>query len=68
MVLRPGRDMSLELKAWRATCGYSETDAAGRLGIDAATYRRWESGEPVQFPSMIEAAIGAPLGRVIFPQ
>ena len=36
-----------QLKAWRATMGFSLSDAADALGVSLRHYRRLESGERV---------------------
>jgi hypothetical protein len=74
MILTPqrrvtaARDMSIELKAWRAGMGYTEAGAADKLGVPMRLYQSWESGTPCAFPAMVEAAIGAPGGKVLFRQ
>lgn len=66
--LRAGRDMSIELRAWRATCGLTEQGAADKLGVDIGMLRQWESGYPCPYPAMVENAIGAPMGRILRAQ
>ena len=67
-MLRAGRNMAIELKAWRAAMGLTPQGAADKLGVAFDVYQRWEDGLPVGCPSMIEAAIGMPTAPVRFRQ
>ena len=68
MTLRRGRDMAIELKAWRAANGLAQWQAAERLGVHTQQIIDWESGRPVPFPHLVEAAIGMPTAPVRFQQ
>ena len=63
--VRPGRDMSQTLLAWRAACGYTQERAAEVLVVPVDLLRAWESGQPVPYPALIETAIGLPVVKTI---
>jgi hypothetical protein len=66
--IKPGRDLSIELKAWRAAMGYSAAKAAEVIGVPPRLYDSWEAGTPCAFSHMVETAIGAPVSAHRFPQ
>ena len=37
----------------------TQVTAAGLLGVSLATYKRWEKGDPQQYPKLLELACGA---------
>jgi transcriptional regulator with XRE-family HTH domain len=65
---RSARDVSVELKAWRASMGYSQQQAAGHLGVDLAQYLDWEKGAACPFANMLDTAVGVPVSPHRFQQ
>lgn len=47
------------LRDWRKAHGMTQVTAAGLLGVSLATYKRWEKGDPQQYPKLLELACGA---------
>jgi hypothetical protein len=60
-LIKGARDLSIELKAWRAAVGYSAARAAEILGVPSRLYDSWEAGTPCAFAHMVETAIGLPV-------
>lgn len=56
----PSEDTARALKAWRAAAGYSQTEAAIRLGISVRTLQGWELGRPMPYPTLLQRAVSAP--------
>lgn len=46
-----------EIQSWRHRHGWSQTDAAARLGISARTVQAWERGEGPAQPSVLRLAM-----------
>ena len=46
-----------ELRAWRKAKGMTQPIAAELLGVSLATYKRWEHGDPQQYPRLLELAV-----------
>lgn len=48
-----------QLKAWRKSQEprLTQQGAADLLGVSLATYKRWEHGDPQQYPRLLELAI-----------
>ncbi|MGO9004852.1 MAG: helix-turn-helix domain-containing protein [Beijerinckiaceae bacterium] len=53
----PTDDTARALKAWRAQEGYSQSEAAIRLGVPVRTLQGWESGRPMPYPSLLQRAV-----------
>ncbi|MET3905877.1 hypothetical protein ABID59_000198 [Bradyrhizobium sp. S3.3.6] len=53
----PTRDIAAVLKEWRAHHGFSQADAAVRLGIPVRTLQGWEAGRPMPYPSLLQQPI-----------
>ncbi len=51
----PTEDTANILKDWRAHLGYSQSEAAIRLGVPVRTYQGWELGRPMPYPSLLPA-------------
>jgi DNA-binding XRE family transcriptional regulator len=66
--IKTARDVSIELKAWRATMQYSQDQAAGHLGVPVQSIIDWEKGVPCPFAAMLETSIGVPVSPHRFPQ
>jgi DNA-binding XRE family transcriptional regulator len=66
--IKTARDVSIELRAWRATMQYSQHQAAGHLGVPVESIIEWEKGAPCPFANMLETSIGVPLAPVRFRQ
>ena len=50
---------NLKLKAWRKDRGLTQQAMCELLGVSLATYKRWEHGDPQQYPRLLELAIGS---------
>jgi len=58
------------MRAWRASMGYTQQQAAQALGVSLRTIKAWESGfaAPPAFLALACAALAAGLGRwVVVP-
>jgi hypothetical protein len=49
----PTDDTAKLLKEWRAQAGYSQSEAAIRLGVPVRTLQGWELGRPMPYPSLL---------------
>lgn len=49
------------LKEWRSRNGYSQIEAAIRLGVPVRTLQGWELGRPMPYPVLLQRASGIPL-------
>ena len=49
------------LKEWRSRNGYSQIEAAIRLGVPVRTLQGWELGRPMPYPLLLQRASGIPL-------
>ena len=47
-----------ELRAWRKDRGMTQQAASSLLGVSLITYKRWERGDPQQYPRLLDLAIG----------
>lgn len=47
------------LKDWRKGHGMTQIKAAELLEVSLATYKRWEKGDPQQYPKLLELACQA---------
>ncbi len=55
----PTQSSADTLKAWRAEQGFSQVEAAIRLGVPLRTLQGWELGRPMQYPGIVQQAQGA---------
>lgn len=46
-----------QIRVWRTHLGLSQAEAARLLGTSQARLSRWESGEPIGNPTMLERAM-----------
>jgi transcriptional regulator with XRE-family HTH domain len=53
----PSDDTAKALKEWRAQTGYSQTEAAIRLGVPVRTLQGWELGRPMPYPALLQRAV-----------
>jgi transcriptional regulator with XRE-family HTH domain len=51
----------MALKEWRARTGYSQVEAAIRLGVPVRTLQGWELGRPMPYPALLQKAISLPV-------
>ena len=54
----PSIDTARALKEWRAQAGYSQTEAAIRLGVPVRTLQGWELGRTMPYPTLLQRAAG----------
>jgi transcriptional regulator with XRE-family HTH domain len=52
----PSIDTPRALKEWRAQAGYSQTEAAIRLGVPVRTLQGWELGRTMPYPTLLQKA------------
>lgn len=50
----------MALKEWRARTGYSQLEAAIRLGVPVRTLQGWELGRPMPYPALLHKAMSIP--------
>jgi len=55
------------LKEWRSRNGYSQIEAAIRLGVPVRTLQGWELGRPMPYPLLLQRASGIPLQAEVRP-
>jgi transcriptional regulator with XRE-family HTH domain len=53
-------DTAKVLKRWRAQTGYSQVEAAIRLGVSVRTLQGWELGRPMPYPALLHRAVSVP--------
>jgi transcriptional regulator with XRE-family HTH domain len=56
----PSGDTAKALKEWRAQTGYSQVEAAIRLGVPVRTLQGWELGRPMPYPALLRRAVAIP--------
>jgi DNA-binding transcriptional regulator YiaG len=56
----PSDNTAKALKEWRAQTGYSQVEAAIRLGVPVRTLQGWELGRPMPYPALLLKAVGIP--------
>lgn len=64
------QDVSGELKAWRALCGFTQREAAELLGVPLRSYEGYEAGRPFPYPLILRAALvglSGPKWRLALP-
>lgn len=66
--MKSARDVSIELKAWRASMQYSQQQAAGHIGVPVESIIAWENGAPCPYANMLQTAVGVPVAPVRFRQ
>ena len=54
----PSGNTAKTLKQWRAQLGYSQVEAAIRLGVPVRTLQGWELGRPMTYPALLYKAAG----------
>ena len=58
LLARPSaEDTANALKAWRAQEGFSQTEAAIRLGVSVRTLQGWEIGRPMPYPTLLRSGV-----------